>query len=143
MTHVARALSRALLLLTFAALLAPGLVAQGGQVIVRTVVGGVGVGGQERPVVAQFDADKDGRLNTAERAAARTFLAQQPGAGRGFIGGRGGNRPAAAPGVRLAPGDVASFPRAPLYDAATLRTFFIEFENPDWEAELVAFNNTD
>ena len=35
------------------------------------------------------------------------------------------------------------YPNAPLYDPATLRTFFIEFENADWEAELVAFNNTD
>jgi spore coat protein CotH len=38
---------------------------------------------------------------------------------------------------------VQHYPDAPLYDPAILRTFFIEFENADWEAEMVAFNNTD
>ncbi|HEX5110033.1 MAG TPA: CotH kinase family protein, partial [Vicinamibacterales bacterium] len=46
-------------------------------------------------------------------------------------------------GIRLTSSEVTHYPDAPLYDAATLRTFFIEFENPEWEAELVAFNNTD
>jgi spore coat protein CotH len=45
--------------------------------------------------------------------------------------------------VRLSPADVENGGDAPLYDAGTLRTFFLEFENPEWEAELVAFNNTD
>lgn len=45
--------------------------------------------------------------------------------------------------MRLTPSDVPQVPNAPLYDAGTLRTFFIELDNPDWEAELVAFNNTD
>jgi hypothetical protein len=106
-----------------------------------------GFGGGERVIVPQFDTDKNGRLDTAERQAAREWLAAQGnGGGRGGFGrggGRGGNRPPASPGVRLTPADVAQFPNAPLYDAGTLRTFFIELENPDWEAELVAFNNTD
>lgn len=104
-----------------------------------------GFGGQERQIVAQFDADKDGRLNAAERQAAREFLERSGGGGgRGFGGGRGGfGRPASSPGIRLAPSDVQNFPNAPLYDEGTLRTFFLELENPDWEAELVAFNNTD
>jgi hypothetical protein len=98
-------------------------------------------GQQDRQIVAQFDDDKDGRLNAEEREAARQVLATAPGGRGGF--GRGGNRAAPTPGIRLTPGDVQSYPNAPLYDAATLRTFFIEFENPEWEAELVAFNNTD
>jgi hypothetical protein len=107
-----------------------------------------GFGGGERVIVPQFDTDKDGRLNTAEREAAREWLATQSnGGGRGGFGrggGRGGNRPPATPGVRLTSADVPSVPSStPLYDAGTLRTFFIELENPDWEAELVAFNNTD
>jgi hypothetical protein len=107
--------------------------------------GGPGGGNQERPIVAQFDADKNGRLNAAERARAVEFLSSNAGAqgGRGGPGGRGGNRPPASPGVKLTPADVKNFPDAPLYDAAVLRTFFIELENPNWEAELVAFNNTD
>src|SRR5258705_104825 len=31
----------------------------------------------------------------------------------------------------------------PLYDALTLRTFFLEFEDADWEKELAEFKNTD
>jgi hypothetical protein len=107
--------------------------------------GGPGGGNQERPIVAQFDADKDGRLNAAERGRAVEFINANPGGqgGRGGPGGRGGNRPAASPGVKLTPADVKNYPDAPLYDATVLRTFFIEFENPNWETELVAFNNTD
>lgn len=117
---------------------APGVSTQGGP-------RGGGPGNQERPVVAQFDADRDGRLNATERQAARAFLAQAGGSGRGQFGfGRGGaTRPPSGPGVRLTPSEVTQFPAQPLYDANTLRTFFLEFENADWEAELVAFNNTD
>jgi hypothetical protein len=112
------------------------------------VPGGGRGGAQERPVVAEFDADKDGRLNTAEREAARKALEStgaRLGGGRGGRGGgRGGaNRPAPTPGLKLTPADVRQFPGVPLYDAATIRTFFLEFDNPEWEAELVAFNNTD
>lgn len=105
---------------------------------------GGGGNSQERPIVAQFDADKDGRLNADERKAALQFL-EQSGAGnqRGGFGGRFGNRAPASPGVRITPADVQIFPGRPLYDAATLRTFFIEFDGPNWESEMVAFNNTD
>jgi hypothetical protein len=118
--------------------------------------GGFG-GGGELALVEQFDLDGDGRLNTAEREAARRVLAG--GNAGGFTGGRGGGRgrggpggfggpggigrATASPGIPLTPTDVLHYPDAPLYDPATLRTFFIEFENADWEAELVAFNNTD
>ena len=34
-------------------------------------------------------------------------------------------------------------PSAALYDTATLRTVFLQFENADWEQELEAFHNTD
>ena len=100
-----------------------------------------GAGQQNRPVVSEFDADKDGRLNAAEREAAREALGTQPGGGRGNRGGI--NRVPPSAGVRLTSSDVQHYPNAPLYDPATLRTFFIEFENPEWEAEMVAFNNTD
>lgn len=107
--------------------------------------GGPGGGNQERPIVAQFDDDKDGRLNAAERARAVEFILANPvgRGGRGPGGERGGNRPPASPGVKLIPAEVKSYPDAPLYEPAVLRTFFLEFENPNWEAELVAFNNTD
>jgi hypothetical protein len=98
-------------------------------------------GQQEQQVVAQFDTDKDGRLNTAERNAARQSMGPS-GAGR-FGGRGGGNRVPSGPGIRLTSKDVQHYPDAPLYDPAILRTFFIDFENADWEAEMVAFNNTD
>src|SRR5688572_30852292 len=33
---------------------------------------------QERPILAQFDASKNGRLDRAERQAAREWIAKQP-----------------------------------------------------------------
>jgi hypothetical protein len=66
-----------------------------------------------------------------------------PGAEAAAAGAADRTGPSPSPGIRLTSADVAHYPDAPLYDPATLRTFFIEFENPDWEAELVAFNNTD
>jgi hypothetical protein len=100
--------------------------------------------GQDRPVVAGFDADKDGRLNPTERQAARQALESSGRFGGARIGGGGrGGRATASPGPKLTPADVRQYPNAPLYDPATLRTFFLEFDNPDWEAELVVFNNTD
>jgi spore coat protein CotH len=105
-------------------------------------------GGEERQIVAQFDKDKNGRLDTAERAAAREWLATQGGGGpRGFGGGRRGGGPGlntGSPGPQLTPAAVKSYPAtAALYDPSVLRTIFLQFENADWEKELAAFHNTD
>ena len=129
------------------ALLAATLVLVAAEATAQFPGGGRGGGGsQDRAVVAEFDADKDGRLNTAERQAAREALGAT-GGGRGGRGGGGrgggGGRAQVSPGVTLTAADVRQYPDAPLYDPATLRTFFIEFENPAWEEELVTFNNTD
>ena len=119
--------------------------------------GGRGPGGfggvqQETKLVKQFDKDGDGRLNAAERKAAREFLAKERAEGRGrrgFGGGRGGfggrneNQEPPQPGAKMSPADVKSFPNAPLYEPLTLRTFFLEFENADWEKELGDFIRTD
>ncbi len=122
--------------------------------------GGFGPGGpggmfQETKVLKQFDQDGDKRLNNAERKAAREHLTKEranrgPGGGPGGPGGRrggfgpgGGNQEPAQPGQKLSPADVKSFPDAAAYDLKTLRTFFLEFENADWEKELSDFNNTD
>jgi hypothetical protein len=117
--------------------------------------GGPGGMNQERKVVSQFDKDGDGRLSSDERKPAREFLKQQganrgpggPGGRRGGFGGPGGpggqSREPGQPGRKLTPADVQSFADAPVYDASTLRTFFLEFENADWEKELGDFNNTD
>ena len=115
--------------------------------------GGFGGMQQERKILAQFDTDRNKRLDLTERKAAREWLATQPtfgpggrrggGRGRGFgPGGPGGFAPS-APGRHLAPADVKSFASAPLYDPATLRTIFLQFEEGDWEQALADFNNTD
>jgi spore coat protein CotH len=38
---------------------------------------------------------------------------------------------------------VKTYPKAALYEPAVLRTFFLEFEDKDWEAELADFYHTD
>lgn len=110
--------------------------------------GGFGMS-QERALVKQFDKDGDGRLNAAERKAARELLTKEAGEGRGGRGfGPGGMRgrngsAANQPGKKLSPSDVKMYPKAPLYDSGTLRTLFLEFENSDWEKELSDFHDTD
>jgi spore coat protein CotH len=116
--------------------------------------GGFGMMGQETKLVKQFDKDGDGRLNAAERKAAREFLEKEraegrgrrgfggPGGGRGGFG-RGENAEPPKPGRKLSPADVKSFLDAPLYDPQTVRTFFLEFEDADWEKELIDFHRTD
>ncbi|MCA9284695.1 MAG: CotH kinase family protein, partial [Phycisphaerales bacterium] len=108
------------------------------------------------------DADGDGVLDRAEREQARAFLKSNaeenrgPGAGPGMgpgrrggrgPGGRGGFGPRGAepgrPGPKVAVDEVETFPNAPLYAPHVLRTFFLEFEDDDWEAELADFYNTD
>jgi len=54
---------------------------------------------------------------------------------RGFTGGRMAYG-TPQPGRQVAAADVQSFDGAPLYDLKTLRTVFIQFPRPGWEAEL-------
>jgi hypothetical protein len=107
---------------------------------------GMGPMQRERPVVAQFDKDGDKRLNAAERRDARTWLESQPATGPGGRGGRGGGRGGMQPGTpgpTVTPSQVKAYGAEPFYDPTVLRTFFIQFENDDWEKELTIFNNTD
>ncbi len=112
-----------------------------------------GMAQQELKLVKKHDLDGDGRLNLLERKAAREQLAKDRTEGRGPRG-FGGRRPrpggvggagdvAPKPGVKVPMTSVKPAGDAPLYAAKTLRTFFLEFESPDWEKELSDFNNTD
>ncbi len=59
-------------------------------------------------------------------------------------GGFGKGREPAKPGPKVEPADVKPAPaKAGLYDPNTLRTFFLTFENKDWEDELADFYHTD
>jgi hypothetical protein len=114
---------------------------------------------QERKILAQFDASKDGRLDKSERQTARKWLATQPPVGLAAVIGRFGGGPPgappgapplggrgyapASPGPRLAPDAVRAFRDEPLYDPGILRTLFFQFEETDWEKELADFYNTD
>jgi hypothetical protein len=98
-----------------------------------------GFGQQEAKLVSQFDRDADGRLNGAERLAARNFVTGQRGGRRAA-----GTGTAPIPERLLTPADVKPpYSTAPLYDTETVRTIFIQFEDADWESELATFYNSD
>ena len=94
----------------------------------------------ELKLVKEYDKDGDGRLNRTERALART--ATGGGDTQGFRPFRGTSSTGTA-GRRLTPADVRPYPTTPLYDIATLRTIFLQFEDAGWERELADFHNTD
>ena len=106
--------------------------------------------GQHIELLKKFDKDGDKKLNKEERKEAREYLAKEGGNRRrggfggpgGPFGGRGNQEPA-QPGEKLTSADVKSYAGVPLYDPKVLRTFFLEFEDSDWEKELADFKNTD
>lgn len=104
----------------------------------------------ETKLLSQFDKDGNRRLGKEERDAAREWLRKEKAEGRGPRrmgppGGRrgGGEQAKAEPGQKLTPPEVKTYGDEPLYDPTVLRTLFLNFESPDWEAELSDFNNTD
>jgi len=106
---------------------------------------------QELKVLSQFDKNNNGRLDLAERKAARDFVARERTnrPARGPMGRPPGfqdreqNQTPASPGSKVSPAEVQPFLGASLYDAKTLRTFFLDFESTDWEKELSDFHDTD
>lgn len=121
-------------------------------------------GGPNAPdleILADFDEDGNGWLNTAERNKARAKVLRSGGGNRrpnrggpgGPPGGRGGPRgqaqmTAGKPGPKTAIKDAQNYPDAEFYDATVLRTLFIDFDADrlgvdDWEKELETFKPTD
>src|SRR5215470_16301360 len=118
----------------------------------RGFPGGPGGPGQRIKLLEKFDKDGKGYLNAAERKAAREYLAARPRRGPGGRGGRGfgppgfgGGASSVVPtaGPKLKPEDVKRHGKESLYDPLVLRTFFLEFEDADWEKELEDFYHTD
>lgn len=111
--------------------------------------GGPGGPGVQFKLLKQFDKNGNKRLETEERKAAREFLAREKAEGRGprRPGPRGqSNNPPPEPppvGAKIAVADVAPAGSTELYDTKLIRTFFLEFENADWEKELGDFYHTD
>ena len=98
---------------------------------------------QEMKVLERFDEDRNGRLDRAERSAARLVLG-----GGGMRGGmRGGWRMRSAhvaPGPQFSTRQARTYPKSTnVYALDALRTVFLEFDGDDWEDELAAFYNTD
>lgn len=91
----------------------------------------------------EWDSDKSGALNEEKIREGLNASLPRPNFGGPGFRGRGGNAGPPQPGPKLSPAEVKSFPEAPLYDAQTLRTFFLEFEDADWEKELADFYHTD
>jgi hypothetical protein len=101
--------------------------------------------GAEEKATARFDRDGNGWLNAAERKVARETLTREAAA-RPPLGlpvpPTAGIEPT-KPGPRMSPADARSFRGAPAFDPAVVRTFFLDFEEPDWEQTLEAFRFTD
>ncbi|MEO7190112.1 MAG: CotH kinase family protein [Vicinamibacterales bacterium] len=98
----------------------------------------------EIKATARFDKDRNGWLNVEERKTARQTLAQEAAARgpSGLPAPRAGGEPT-RPGPRMSPADVRSFPDRPAFDPDVVRTFFLEFEDADWEKALTEFRFTD
>ena len=132
----------------------------------RGMGGGMGGGGPnapERKMLAKFDVNSNGRLEGAELDAAREELKKNPPQSRGGGGGRqpggesgpmgrggpggpggpGGDRQPGTKGPAVALTDVKHYKDAPLFSNDVVRTVFLEFPMPDWEAELELFHGTD
>ncbi len=140
-----------------------GLVAVATTLTLRAQRGG-GPNAPDLEIVAEFDEDKNGWLNTAERNKARAKVLQSgggnqrpnrggPGGPQGRPGGRGGRGgqnqlTSGKPGPKMSIEDAQNYPDAELYDATVLRTLFIDFDADrlgvdSWEKELAAFKPTD
>ena len=119
--------------------------------------GGMGPGmmGRQREILKEYDKNGDHRLDRAEREAARAGMKNTsggagggpfgpgPGPGRGRGGFPGMRNEPSAPGKKVTPAEVPTYPNAELYDSAVVRTLFLDFEAGDWESELSDFYHTD
>jgi Ca2+-binding EF-hand superfamily protein len=100
----------------------------------------------------EADKDRDGKLDEKELGAAigQLFPTPQgrpggfgPPGGPGGPGGFGrGNREPPKAGPKVKPEEVKASSE-PLYSPNVMRTFFLKFEDSDWEAQLADFYHTD
>ena len=99
------------------------------------------VDGSQRDLIAEFDENENGRLEKKERLAALADLKANPlpRRRRGPPGGGGGVT--TKPGRKVARDGVKSFADKLLYDDTVMRTFFIDFEDENWEKEMGALKD--
>jgi hypothetical protein len=92
---------------------------------------------------AEWDKDHRGFLEEDQVRAGLDGALPRPSFGGGPFGRRGRSQEPPSPGPKVSTSDAKTYPDAGLYDAETYRTFFLEFEDADWEKELAEFKNTD
>ena len=94
-------------------------------------------------IVSRFDTDKDGKLNSVEREAARKYIHES----RGEAGASrpSGNTSPNTTGEADLKASLAAQPNGnpDLYDAKTLRTLYLRFHDTDWYEQLGDFYRTD
>ncbi|MFT3906850.1 MAG: CotH kinase family protein [Steroidobacteraceae bacterium] len=101
---------------------------------------------EDAPILDRFDRDGDGHLNAKERAEAMAAHARGEWEGNaegGWGGASAARRTDPAQVRKIKPADVKKYGNEPLYDAAVLRTLFLQFDDANWEEELDAFKGTD
>jgi spore coat protein CotH len=105
---------------------------------------------QQLHLLDQFDKNGDHQLDAAERKEALAYLAQHPETTPATAPGRPGSPlpdvvalESIKPGTKVTPAEVQIFPEKTLFDESVVRTIFIDFENADWEKELIDFARTD
>lgn len=103
----------------------------------------------ELKLVNQFDRNGDQQLDSPERTAARAYLAQHPEPVEppNLLNPLAREDPigleAFKLGEKISPASITSASVQPLYDPRIVRTVFLEFEDKDWEQELIEFVRTD
>ncbi len=96
----------------------------------------------DTPLLTRFDANRNQRLDRAERDSARAYLAAHPELRQPMRGQRLPSTGTA--GAKVSPRDVRRYPASTdLYAPESLRTVFLTFENDNWERELADFWHTD
>lgn len=104
--------------------------------------------GETIELVAKFDTDDSGWLNSQERQAARSSVDSGLGINFDIHGiarrfSHGGPPSPTSTSGRVIDKESVSPVEGDLYDPSVLRTIFIDFESDDWEKELGSFHGTD
>lgn len=109
---------------------------------------GGGFGDEDVELLDQYDKDHNGYLDKSERQVAFGDLGgdtNQDGFDRRRRMGPGSSTAVVKQPVneKLTPAQVKQYGDKPLYDPAVVRTLFLSFEDSNWEAQMVAYKNTD
>lgn len=114
-----------------------------GQVLPDPLRGNLELSDEQKKRLEKLQKEVDDQLAKVLSEEQLKKLKEPPRFGPGPGGPGGFGREPGKPGPKVSPTDVKNFPDAGLYEPTVLRTFFLEFENKDWEDELADFKGTD